>query len=241
MAQGEGVGIELDAAPYKNSLVWNGRRNMRILKCVIVLLIAAAPVSAQTPTPNPATLFDDCTRILSPDRPLATGPDAPTIRIVSPVSGTTIRSSEEIFAPVQFSVETTHFDLPGTAEDEAQRHWHLWLNNGVWGMYYQNEVLGHIPYGTWRVCAVMADAEHVDLGMPDAILLIVERAESGETVVIPPSAQSNFSPVSIVAGIGVAAAALGIGYWLGVRRRGFPACPAERLAGRSPAAQIQTP
>lgn len=195
---------------------------MRILTIIILLVITlvASRAAAQTPTPNPDTLMQDCTAVLSPDRPNETGPDAPAIRIVSPVSGTTIRSSEDPFATVNFVVETQNFVLPGTPEDESQRHWHLWLNNGVWGMYYQNEIVGHLPYGTWRVCVVMSDAEHIDLGMPDAILLKVERMASGETIVIPPAAPSAVSGVAIIAVIGLGLAVAGAGYWLGVRKSG---------------------
>ncbi len=193
---------------------------MRILRIVTLVLVMTATswVSAQTPTPNPETIMQDCLQVLSPDRPNDSEPDAPRIKIVSPVSGTTIRSSEDPFATVNFLVETQNFDLPGTDEDESQRHWHLWLNNGVWGMYYQNEVIGHIPYGTWRVCAVMSDAEHIDLGMPDAILLKVERMESGETIAIPPTPPSGISGIAIIAAVSVGLVVVGVGYWLGVRK-----------------------
>lgn len=179
---------------------------MRIVLAVVLALAAgAARVWAQTPTPDPATIMQDCIKVLSPDRPNETGAGAPAIRIVSPVSGATIRSAEEPFAAVEFVVETTNFDLPGTAEDEAQRHWHLWLNNGVWGMYYQNTVVAHLPYGTWRVCAVMSDAQHVDLGMPDAILLKVEREGAG--------GGTPAAAVAVIVGVALA----GVGYWLGRR------------------------
>jgi len=195
---------------------------MRILRIVALLLIvvSASLASAQTPTPDPATIMQDCIEVLRPERPNETGPDAPTIKIVAPVSGSIVRSSEETFATINFSVETQNFDLPETELDEAsERHWHLWLNNGVWAMYYQSEVVGSIPYGTWRVCAVMADAEHIDMGMPDAIMLTVERTESGETIVIPPSAQGIVSPISLIVVAVVTLASVGAGYWVGFRSR----------------------
>jgi hypothetical protein len=211
---------------------------MRFLAGIILLLVLLAvdAVSAQTPTPNPATILQDCAKMLSPDRPNPTGPDAPTIKIVSPVSGTVIRSNEDNFATVQFSVETQNFDLPGTDVNEADRHWHLWLNNGVWAMEYQNDAISYLPYGTWRVCITLADAEHVEIGMPDGILLVVERSDSISTEIplatptILPFQRSTPTPNAvnanfILSAIGIlvlGVAALGIGFWLGRRNRKTP-------------------
>jgi hypothetical protein len=182
--------------------------NRRTLFTLGLVFTLAIPAHAQTPTPNPDTLHSDCAASLPPDRPQPNGADAPTIRIVSPASGTLIRSSADKFAEVTLTVEVNHFTLGDPEAGENSRHWHVWLNNSVWGMAYQNSVLVGIPYGRWRICASLGDSDHTDIGQPDAIYLIVERAAAASSETEIPA------PLLMVLGL---LAALG-GVWLGVRR-----------------------
>jgi hypothetical protein len=146
-------------------------------------------VQAQTPTPNPDTLLQDCTRNLNANRPISSGPDAPSIKIIAPESQTVIVSEGATLADVTFKVEVHNWKLPGFYTDDPAPHWHLWLNDSVWGMFYQTEALSGIPYGTWRICVSLGDENHMDVGMPDAILLTVEKRGSQTAVItIQPSA-----------------------------------------------------
>lgn len=154
------------------------------------MLLMTSYTLAQTPTPNPATLLEDCARNLPPDRPMPTGADAPRIKILAPTTQTVITSDLPTLADVNLTVETTNWELPGYYTEEAARHWHLWLNDSVWGMFYQNTALSGIPYGTWRICATLGDSEHLDIGMPDAILLTVQRVGDQTVITTQPAAPS---------------------------------------------------
>jgi len=163
---------------------------VRCLLCAVILL-PLVPILAQTPTPNPDTLLEDCTRSLPPDRPMPTGADAPRIKIVAPTTQTVITSDQPTLGDVNFTVETVNWELPGYYTEEAARHWHLWLNDGVWGMFYGNTALSGIPYGTWRICASLGDTQHLDIGMPDAILLTVQRVDDQTVITTQPAAPSS--------------------------------------------------
>ena len=196
---------------------------IRYALCAAIFLLAVVPAFAQTPTPNPATLIEDCARNLPPDRPMPTGPNAPRIKIIAPTTQTVITSDQPTLGDVNFTVETINWELPGYYSEEAARHWHLWLNNSVWGMFYQNTALSGIPYGTWRICATLGDSEHLNIGMPDAILLTVQQV-GGQTVIttqpaapLPPPAAPDPALLVVVAAAGLFVA--GGGYALGRRVR----------------------
>jgi hypothetical protein len=213
-----------------------------LLLTVLVALLSFSAAAAQTPTPNPDTILQDCADNLPPDRPMPTGQDAPSIKIVSPASGAVIRGDDDQFVEVNFTVEVENFDLADDYEQaEAGNHWHLWLNNSIWGMYGQTTVTSYVMYGTWRICASIGDADHADLGMPDAILLIVERTAGGETQItvqpapssvpstpVPPtptaaspqpsaSTSDSVLPQLLIVGVGVVALLLGL--WFGSHTR----------------------
>jgi hypothetical protein len=153
---------------------------------LLVSLGLYLPALAQTATPNPDTVLQDCAKALPPDRPIPTGRDAPSIKILAPPPGSIARGDDEKFVDVEFIVDIQNFDV-GTnqQEGEARKHWHLWLNDGVWGMFYQTHGFTGIPYGTWRVCASLGDENHTDIGMPDGMILVVER--TGATVIAAPA------------------------------------------------------
>jgi hypothetical protein len=144
-------------------------------------------VQAQTATPNPDTVLQDCAKALPPDRPMPTGPNAPSIKILAPPPGSIARGDDRKFVDMEFIVDIQNFDVGDSQQQgEARKHWHLWLNNGVWGMFYQTHGFTGIPYGTWRVCASLGDENHTDIGMPDGMILVVER--TGATLFAAPSA-----------------------------------------------------
>jgi len=196
-----------------------------VVVCILMVILVALTVQAQTPTPNPDTLLQDCSRNLRPDRLIPTGPDAPSIKIIAPTTGTIVVSDETTLANVDFTVEVRNWDLPGHYTEQDAPHWHLWLNDSVWGMFYQTQALSGVPYGTWRMCASLGDANHNDIGMPDAILLTVKRRDAQsatvtvQPTVTPAATSSNPSqplPVPIIIALGLIV--LFMGFILGRRR-----------------------
>jgi hypothetical protein len=212
-------------------------RRFILLSGALMLFGMYAPVRAQTATPNPGTVLQDCASSLAPDRPNPTGPDAPSIRILAPPPGSIARSDADKFVDIEFIVEINNFDI-GKGQDEARKHWHLWLNNSVWGMFYQPNGFSGIPYGTWRVCASLGDENHADIGMPDGMILVVERTSAGGTIAavqptspapqptptLPPTPQAesayetvSTAPLSPLLMLGAGIVALGAGLALGLR------------------------
>jgi hypothetical protein len=202
---------------------------------IVIFLIISSITHAQTPTPNPDTVVADCAAMLPPDRPMPTGADAPSIRIVYPTTGTVIRSDDDKFAEITFTVEIENFDMDAGESSDESNHWHLWLNNSIWGMYTGTEGFTALPYGNWRMCVSLGDAAHADLGMPDAIYVRVEEGADGEgTVIIEPTAAADSSSVESVVSAGpptepdspnaiigiviLGIVALSAGLWLGGRR-----------------------
>ncbi len=198
---------------------------MRIFLGIIYLLfcLQAVPALAQTPTLNPDTILEDCNKTLRPDRPIPTGPDAPSIRIVSPISGTVARGpavpvNDTTGVEVAFAVETKNFDLSSYTGNENSRHWHLWLNNVMWVMGYNSTATISIPVGTWRVCVSMGDENHADIGMPDGILLTVEEVDV--SFVAPSNREpetTSFGTIHIILAVLGGFVALVGSWWLGSR------------------------
>jgi hypothetical protein len=206
---------------------------------LLLILLTVSTVRAQTPTPNPDTVVADCAAMLPPDRPMPTGADAPSIKIVYPATGTVIRSDADKFAEITFTVEVENFDMDAGVSSDESNHWHLWLNNSIWGMYTSTEGFTALPYGNWRMCVSMGDAAHADLGTPDAIYVRVEEGADGEgTVIIEPTTAADSSaveslvspdpstepdsPTAIIGVVILGVAALGAGLWLGGRRANRP-------------------
>lgn len=135
-------------------------------------LLAALLLALAQPTPPPsADVLAECTRLLPPDRPIPTGPDAPTLRLLAPAAGVVLGSE------VVVSIQAQNFDV--TTEG---RHWHLWVNGELRGMVYQPTAVIDLEPGTYTLCASLGNTDHADLGMPDGVRLTVERAGAGTPV-----------------------------------------------------------
>jgi hypothetical protein len=179
---------------------------------VCYLLFAVSPTLAQTDAPS---IIDQCAALLPPDRPMPTGADAPSIRILSPTDGEVLYGSE-----VLISIETENFDLNSEA-----RHWHLWVDGQLVGMVYQPVGIIDLTPGTHLICASLGNTDHADLGMPAGIIVTVQQPAAGTptpTLSIrredaPVLAEPAPSPIQIVllAGLGLLAAVGG--WWLGSR------------------------
>jgi len=177
------------------------------------LLLAGTPLLAQTAMP---TIIEQCEKLLAPDRPTFSGPNAPSIRITSPTDGSDFYGSS-----VTISVDIQNFDMNTT----DGRHWHLWVNGQLQGMVYQKDVTIDLTPGTYQLCATLGDANHADVGEPSGVNFTVHEAAAG-TPTTPasfPSGTGNLIPetgitpgqIALVIILGLAAAVGG--WWFGSR------------------------
>lgn len=183
---------------------------------LIILMVAVAtgymrPAGAQEPD---AAVLAECTALLPPDRPIPTGPDAPSIRLTAPQADETLTAGQ-----IAFSIETTNFDLNSEA-----RHWHLWINGQVQGMVYQPTGIIRLAPGTYTICASLGNTDHADIGIPDGLRLTVIEATAGiptPTLPVAPEAApvvpEQPQPTQIILLIGAALAAAVGGWWVGTR------------------------
>ncbi len=190
-------------------------RRLALLAILIALLTVQAVLAQDaTATPDQATLLADCNKMLAPDRPMPTGPDAPSIKLVAPTDPVVYGST------VTFQVQTTNFDINANGD-----HWHLWMNGQLTGMVYQPTAIIDMNPGTYEVCATLGDANHVDIGTPAVMFLTVKPAVAGVATATLPVARSaaqvqpdtGVGPAQIaVIVVGGLAAAIG-GWWFGKR------------------------
>jgi hypothetical protein len=182
-----------------------------ILGLLGIMLGWAAPIAAQTSTP----ITTSCEALLAPDRPHFSGPNAPTIHIVTPTDGSTLYGSS-----FTVSVDIQNFDI----QPDNGRHWHLWVNGALAGMVYQKDVTIDLQPGTNQICATLGDADHADVDEPTSVTVTVYQAAAG-TPTTPPSAPAgtggviseNISPVQIALIVGIGLLAAVGGWWMGSR------------------------
>ncbi|MCA0454537.1 MAG: hypothetical protein LCI00_11230 [Chloroflexi bacterium] len=143
---------------------------LRLLLGCLFLFALVLPVAAQSPTSTPTDndLIAECARLLAPDRPISTAPDAPTIQLLSPTEGTVYGSA------VTVNIQPDNYDV--TSEG---RHWHLWVNGQLMGMVYQPTAIIDLEPGTYTLCVSLGNTQHADIGMPDGVRITVEQALAG--------------------------------------------------------------
>jgi hypothetical protein len=193
----------------------------KTLSIILVALVITLPVMAQsTPEATPEATVDDsnvlgdCTRLLAADRPIETGPTAPTVRIVQPTSDVVYGST------VTIQIQTNNYDV-----NQNGQHWHLWVNGVLSGMVYQPTAIIDLTPGTYTICASLGTNQHADIGMPDGIRLTVKPAQAGiptATLVVDraaaqvqPEGQIGAAQIALLVGGGLLAAVGG--WWFGNR------------------------
>ncbi len=191
-----------------------------MLKALIISLLALSmtlPAVAQT-TPTPAAddsnVLGDCTRLLAADRPIETGPNAPSVRIVQPTTDVVYGSA------VTIQIQTKNYDVNADGQ-----HWHLWVNGTLTGMVYQPNAVIDLTPGTYTICASLGNSQHADIGMPDGIRLKVESAQAGTPTAtlavdraaaqVQPEGQIGGGQIALLVGGGLLAAVGG--WWIGNR------------------------
>jgi hypothetical protein len=191
------------------------RSRLHSLIIAIVLLAIVTPNFLARAQTMPARVTTTCESLLPPDRPMFSGPDAPTIRFDSPASGDVFGS----FVTVSMGIE--NFELTTDA-----RHWHLWVNGQLQGMVYQPSTIIDLAPGTYQLCASLGNADHADIGQPAEAVITVYAAAAG-TPTSPPAApvatvgeliaEPDVTPgqIGMIVAIGLIAA-IG-GWWLGSR------------------------
>ncbi len=188
----------------------------RFIVGFIILFSVSLSVLAQTPTstPDSSNILADCAHLLAPDRPIATGPDAPTIELLSPTTETIYGSA------VTVSIKANNYDV--TSEG---RHWHLWINGQLQGMVYQPMAIIDLDPGTYTLCVSLGNTQHADIGMPAGVRLTVEQPLAGTPTAtlaveraaaqIQPEGAVGTGQVALLV-VGGLLAAVG-GWWLGNR------------------------
>jgi hypothetical protein len=175
--------------------------------------IASYPAAAQEATPPP-DIIAACSALLAADRPMPSGPDAPSVRIVQPADSVVYGSA------VTIVIEAENFDV--TSEG---RHWHLWINGTLHGMVYQPTAIIDLEPGSYQICASLGNTDHADLGIPAGIALTVERPTAGTpTPTLPVSREEavvrpepDLGPVQIVLVVALGVLAAVGGWWMGTR------------------------
>ena len=185
---------------------------MRFWLIVLTLLVTAGLSQSAAAQETNDDVLAECAALLPPDRPIPTGPDAPSIRLTAPQANATLQTGQ-----IAFSVETINFNLNNEA-----RHWHLWINGQVQGMVYQPTGIIRLMPGSYTICASLGNTDHADIGMPDGLRITVEAAQAGvptPTLPVAPEAapvvpeQPQPAQILLLIGAGLAAA-IG-GWWAG--------------------------
>jgi len=167
---------------------------------------------AQTPAPDGSenSLPLACTGIQ--DLPAAApGGGAPAIHIVQPANDQTIYGEN-----VEVGVATENFDFNNGG------HWHIWVDGQLAGMLYEGAALVHLAPGIHQICAILGDANHTNLGIPDGVTVTVAEADAGtptQALTSPsaaaPQPEGRSTNIALVIGAGVLA--IVAGWWAGKR------------------------
>ncbi|MEZ4668256.1 MAG: hypothetical protein R3E39_10105 [Anaerolineae bacterium] len=182
---------------------------------LITVLIVAVPAAAQsTPTPDAASVIEDCAKLLPPDRPQFSGADAPSVRIVQPAEKTIYGSA------VTIAIVTNNFDI-----NAEGRHWHLWVDGQLNGMVYQTTAIIDLTPGVHTLCASLGNEQHADIGTPDGVVISVEAAQAGtptatlvvdrDAAQVQPEGTVTVPQILVLVGGGLLAAVGG--WWFGNR------------------------
>lgn len=138
-------------------------QRVTVLLVVMILSLRLGVVQAQ-----PGNIIEECAKLLPANRPIPSGADAPSIRIVQPRSGVIFGETLTI------AIDTPNFDV--TAEG---RHWHLWVNGQLQGMVYQPTAIIDLPPGDYQICASLGNSDHADIGMPAGVNITLQAAAAG--------------------------------------------------------------
>jgi len=189
----------------------------KTLLITLLALVTALPAAAQptsTPAADDGNVLADCTRLLAADRPIESGPTAPSVRIVQPTTDVVYGSA------VTIQIQTNNYDVNADGQ-----HWHLWVNGQLNGMVYQPTAIIDLIPGTYTICASLGNSKHADIGMPDGIRLTVKPAQAGiptatlavdrAAAQVQPEGQISSGQIALLVGGGLLAAVGG--WWFGNR------------------------
>jgi hypothetical protein len=186
----------------------------RILLLVLLPATGALSVAAQS-TPDVSPVVEHCQQLMNAPAPANAGPDAPSIQIVEPADSGVVYGSQ-----LAVTVETDNFEI-----NSEGNHWHIWVDGQLQMMLYGPTAVINVAPGTHEVCAIMSDANHVDLGLPAGIRLTVAQPASGTPTTTPPVAPEVVATYSQPEGDGISPVLLVVfgllaavgGWWLGTR------------------------
>jgi hypothetical protein len=187
---------------------------MRFYLMLVMMVASLGLIQSISAQEAGGDVLAECAVLLPADRPIPTGPDAPTIRLTAPLANETLTTGQ-----IAFTVEISNFSL----SDQA-RHWHLWINGQVQGMVYQPTGILRLAPGAYTICASLGNTDHADIGMPDGLRITVVAAQAGTptpTLPVAPEAApvvpEQPEPTQILLLIGITLAAAIGGWWAGAR------------------------
>lgn len=134
------------------------------------------------PTLDPA--LEDCRALMIDPPPLEA--NAPRLRIIEPLTDTVFYGDQ-----LNMQIAADNFTLTDGG------HWHIWVNGELHGMVYEPRTFLNLAPGTYRLCANLGDGEHLDMGIPDGIVITVMAAGAGTPTSTPFSTPApNEAPIS---------------------------------------------
>jgi hypothetical protein len=186
---------------------------LAVILLAVWMLFQTQPRAAQAQTAEPdaggSSVPLACTGVELPAA--SPGGGAPAIHIVQPANDQTIYGEN-----VEVGVATENFDFNNGG------HWHIWVDGQLAGMLYEGAALVHLTPGIHQICAILGDANHTNLGVPDGVTVTVAEAAAGTPtqVLTSPSAaapQPEGRSTNIALVIGAAVLAIAAGWWAGKR------------------------
>ncbi len=195
--------------------MFHAKQYKRVVIAVLLTVLFEASLAAQSSDP---VVVQHCQQLmnLAPDQP--TGPTAPSIRITEPATGSTIYGRQ-----VAVTVAVQNFEISPNGQ-----HWHVWVDGQLQMMVYGPTALINVAPGTHEICAIMGDANHLDIGIPAGISITVVDAGQGTPTTTPPIApeaaaatqtpETRQDPAVMILVLAGAIVVAGVGgWWVGGR------------------------
>lgn len=185
------------------------------MNLLAALLVIAAVFAAVMPAAAQGEDVDEaCRALMTMGMDMAMGEDTPAVRIVAPAAGDTIYGES-----VTVKIEAENFEIAQGA------HWHVWVDGELRGMVYDDTTWLKLEPGTHTICAILGDAEHMELGEPGGVIVTVAEAAAGTPTSVPVDANASApqaepgapNPITLVGIIVAGVLAAVAGWFVGTR------------------------
>ncbi len=186
-----------------------------VVATLLTVFIGVSVAAAQSSDP---VVVQHCQELMNPAPDQPTGPTAPSIRITEPDTRGTAYGRQ-----VAVTVDVQNFEISPNGQ-----HWHVWVDGQLQMMVYGPTALINVAPGTHEICAIMGDANHLDIGTPAGISITVVDAGQGTPTTTPPIAseaaaatqtpETRHNPAVMILVLAGAIVIAGVGgWWVGGR------------------------